>query len=169
MYSGVVPSVCSDSSTVNRMHNEARTPPAPATITHHCPPHPPYHHRALLKYTHALAHQETAYITPYPRIVAPHNKPSTAKQKTRPRNYYQANPPQLPTMAWFTAAPSSARALTASTCPFLLATNSGVAPFVCPHNHTSHPYAQIEALERAAIALLILPIITAHSSDTPML
>ncbi len=47
-----------------------------------------------------------------------------------------------PTVAWFTAAPSSTRALTASTYPFPLAKYKGVAPFLCPRNHTSQPYAQ---------------------------
>jgi len=78
-------------------------------------------------------------------------RPTTRAKREVDTRYQTENTSKLPTMAWLTAAPKSTSALTASTCPFRLATNSGVAPFVCPHNHTRHPYAKIEALERAAI------------------
>jgi hypothetical protein len=46
---------------------------------------------------------------------------------------------QHPTLAWSTAAPAPRSSHTTSTCPFRLATERGVAPFVCRAVSTKKP------------------------------
>jgi hypothetical protein len=82
--------------------------------------------------------------TIHPRRPAPHNNTCTHKPQTV-KWVHNTSPKDMtkkPTVASFTAAPSSTRALTGFACPFSLAMNSGVAPVVCPHNHTHPPFVQ---------------------------